>query len=217
LEKSEKAGEVVFIIGHIPPGHCTFLTECNKRYNILIERYQNIIRGQFFGHTHNDEFKIIKDYYTHKNSTGIILTAPSLTTYYKFNSRYSFLNPSFRVYNIEKDSFYLKDYLQYRLNITKANMQPDIDPQWEIAYNSSQAFGVTHLYDYTRFDLAIAKITNDKDYFNFIFDMYFSQGSHEKQRKLRNMPKYISCRFKSETLTRFFECTGFRTCNIYLS
>jgi len=80
LRLSENSGEVVYIIGHIPPGDSQYLSECTKRYNAIIDRFSNIIKGQFFGHTHNDEFRTVSEYFNKNKTAGIIYTAPSLTT-----------------------------------------------------------------------------------------------------------------------------------------
>lgn len=133
LRSAEKAGEVVFIIGHIPPGDSTYTTECSKRYQVLVDRFSNIIRGNFFGHTHYDEFRIITEYFNKDKIAGIIYTAPSLTTY-------SFQNPSFRIYDLEAKNMLLKDYHQYRLNITEANLFPDREPEWKIAYSGKTVY-----------------------------------------------------------------------------
>jgi sphingomyelin phosphodiesterase len=131
LRQAEKDGEYVFIIGHIPPGDSTYTSECSKRYQILVDRFQNIIRGHFYGHTHYDEFRVLTEYYNKEKVAGVIFTAPSLTTY-------SFQNPSFRIYELESKNMILKDYHQYRLNLTEANLNPDNEPEWKIAYSAKQ-------------------------------------------------------------------------------
>ncbi len=129
LRMAEKNGEYVFIIGHIPPGDSTYLSQCSMRYNVLVDRFQNIIRGQFYGHTHYDEFRIVTEYFNSTSIAGMIYTAPSLTSY-------TFKNPSFRVYEVDSNTKILKDYQQYRLNLTEANLTPDIKPDWKVAYNA---------------------------------------------------------------------------------
>lgn len=128
LRQAEKDNEYVIIIGHIPPGDSTYFSECSKRYNALVDRFSNIIRGQFYGHTHYDEFRVIPEYFNNTNIAGVILTAPSLTSY-------SFLHPSFRIFDMDDKTKILKDYHQYRLNLTEANLTPDVKPQWKIAYS----------------------------------------------------------------------------------
>jgi len=60
LSNSEKNKEDVFIIRHIPIGQ-TINEASNKHLLVLFERYSNIIRGIFAGHSHNDELSYIRD------------------------------------------------------------------------------------------------------------------------------------------------------------
>ncbi len=131
LRESERNGESVFIIGHIPPGDSGYLSQCSKRYNALVDRFSNIIRGQFYGHTHYDEFRIINEYFNQTNIAGLILTSPSLTSY-------SWKNPSFRIYDVDSKTKLIKDYHQYRLNLTEANLTPDVKPTFKIAYSAKK-------------------------------------------------------------------------------
>ena len=144
LRQAEKDNEVIYIIGHIPPGDGSYTSQCSKRYNALVDRFQNIIRGQFFGHTHYDEFRTVHEYFNYSNVAGIIHIAPSLTTY-------TSKNPQFRVLKIDEESKVVIDYDQYFLNITKANLNPDDTPTWEILYNAKDAFKMNNMTDYSKF------------------------------------------------------------------
>lgn len=81
LATAEKNSEVVYLIGHIPVGDSSFLSECAKRYQALLDRYSYIIRGHFSGHTHFDEVKIMNRYFMPNETSGMVFIAPSLTTY----------------------------------------------------------------------------------------------------------------------------------------
>jgi sphingomyelin phosphodiesterase len=80
LRDAEKNGEVVYILRHIPLGDGFFLEECARRYQAIFDRFEHIIRGQFYGHTHNDEIKIMHSYFNHNHTTGVNFIAPSMTT-----------------------------------------------------------------------------------------------------------------------------------------
>jgi sphingomyelin phosphodiesterase len=80
LRQSEQAGEVVYLIRHIPIGDGFFLDECAKRHLAIIDRFSHIIRGQFYGHTHYDEVKISRNYFNKDIISGVMFIAPSLTT-----------------------------------------------------------------------------------------------------------------------------------------
>ena len=63
----------------------------SRNFNKIINRYAHIVTGQFYGHTHNDEFQI---FYNDENyPTNIAYVAPSMTPYHG-------LNPSFRIYTV---------------------------------------------------------------------------------------------------------------------
>lgn len=84
LKESEKTGQIVYIIGHIPINDN--LNDWSMRFNALVDRYSYIVRGQFYGHTHADEisfFPSMKSSGNIKNAdlVGFNLVAPSLTTY----------------------------------------------------------------------------------------------------------------------------------------
>jgi sphingomyelin phosphodiesterase len=80
LRYAELNDEVVYIIGHIPVGDTSILSECSKRIKAIIDRYSHIIRGIFGGHTHYDEVKVISEYFNKDKISAISFIAPSLTT-----------------------------------------------------------------------------------------------------------------------------------------
>ena len=50
-----------------------------------ISRYESTITGQFFGHTHVDEFQMFYDEETMTRPVGVAFIAPSVTTYVNLN------------------------------------------------------------------------------------------------------------------------------------
>lgn len=48
-------------------------------------RYESTITGQFFGHTHLDEFQMFYDEETMSRPLGVAFIAPSVTTYVNLN------------------------------------------------------------------------------------------------------------------------------------
>ncbi len=151
LRKAEEDKEVAFIISHIPPGDTFFLSECSKRYKAISDRFSHLIRGHFFGHTHKDELKISKEYFNETKVTSIFYVAPSLTSFYAFN-------PSFRVFDVDSDTKLLKEYYQYGMNLTEANLNPLQNPKWKIRYRATEAFNLTSLIDLEGFKRYVAKI-----------------------------------------------------------
>lgn len=58
LIKAEKANEKVMIMGHIPNNDEDCLNDYSIRFKALAERYQHVIRGFYYGHTHMEEMGI---------------------------------------------------------------------------------------------------------------------------------------------------------------
>lgn len=113
LSQSEKIGQKVYLIGHIPPK--SNLNDWAIRFNAIVDRYAYIIRGQFYGHTHSDHVSFFPQMKNTANvSTAALsnyyLVSPSLTTY-------SDRIPEYRVMDVDFDTLQVIDYSQYRYKI----------------------------------------------------------------------------------------------------
>ncbi|XP_077403403.1 sphingomyelin phosphodiesterase [Vanacampus margaritifer] len=144
LQASEDEGEKVHIIGHIPPGLC--LGSWSWNYYHIVNRYENTITGQFFGHTHYDEFQMFYDGETLTRPLGVAFISPSVTTYIN-------LNPGYRVYyvdgNYQGSSRLVLDHETYILNLTDANHKsgaPQKNPKWTLLYRATEAYGLSSLF-----------------------------------------------------------------------
>ncbi|CAL8364705.1 unnamed protein product [Lota lota] len=151
LQASEDLGEKVHIIGHIPPGLC--LSSWSWNYYHILNRYESTITGQFFGHTHVDEFQMFYDEETMTRPVGVAFIAPSATTYIN-------LNPGYRVYfvdgNYKGSSRLVLDHETYILNLTEVNHKrpgygggvslPDPSPKWTRLYRATEAYGLSTLF-----------------------------------------------------------------------
>ncbi|KAM4847877.1 sphingomyelin phosphodiesterase [Urocitellus parryii] len=136
LQAAENRGDKVHIIGHIPPGHC--LKSWSWNYYRIVARYENTLAGQFFGHTHVDEFEVFYDEETLSRPLAVAFLAPSATTYIS-------LNPGYRVYLIDGNytgsSHVVLDHETYILNLTQANA-PGAKPQWQLLYKARETYGL---------------------------------------------------------------------------
>lgn len=168
LELAEHNNEIVYIIGHIPPGDVFTLGKYMVRYRALINRFTNIIRGQYYGHTHYDEFKNVKSYRNDELSAGIVFAVPSITSYPR-------KNPSLRVWELDPKTWHIWDYEQHRLYVTTANKNADIVRQkpnytekelydtaeWVIAYKFRDYFNIS--MEFEEIAKMIHKSKDDKE------------------------------------------------------
>lgn len=72
-----------------------FAGNWSQQYHRIIRRFNNTIRGQFFGHTHYDEFEVmLSPKQTSFQPVNVLYVAPSLTPHNGMNSAY-------RIYEID--------------------------------------------------------------------------------------------------------------------
>jgi sphingomyelin phosphodiesterase len=76
------------------------------RYNALVDRFEFVIRGQFFGHSHVDHVSFYPSFKNSSVLSGFFMIAPSLTTA-------TFKNPNYRIMDIDEDTMQVLDYDQY--------------------------------------------------------------------------------------------------------
>ena len=137
LQECEKNGEDVFILKHIPIGYLQ-MKSANLHITPILDRFGNIIRGVFAGHTHYDELGFIRG--ADHRFIAPQFIGPSLTT---SSGGY----PSFRVYEIDGDTNVVTDYIEYRLDLPKYNSDQfiNINAEWNIGYKFKEEYGLPDL------------------------------------------------------------------------
>ncbi|CAF1463162.1 unnamed protein product [Adineta ricciae] len=155
LQYAEDHEEKVHIIGHHPPRSCMAAFSWN--FNKIVNRYENTIAGQFYGHTHVDEFLMFYDETDRNRPVSMAYMGPSLTTS-------SYLNPGYRVYSVDGDyagsSFWALDHRTVIMNLTASNMYNKtifIDE-----YDARDAYGLKYLFPSDWNDL-IQRLKSDLD------------------------------------------------------
>eukprot|EP01111_Echinosteliopsis_oligospora_P011657 TRINITY_DN3898_c0_g1_i1.p1 TRINITY_DN3898_c0_g1~~TRINITY_DN3898_c0_g1_i1.p1 ORF type:complete len:568 (-),score=132.38 TRINITY_DN3898_c0_g1_i1:24-1727(-) len=163
LQASEDISQRAYIIGHIPPGVSGCLSNWSESYYEIVNRYEDTIIAQFFGHTHDDEFEIFYDMTDKSNprATSIAYITPSVTTY-------TDVNPSFRLYSYDRKSGYLMETSTYHVDILQANA--DNNPVWKLEYNATTTYNLTTLFPSSWDELTHSFATNDD-----LFNTYYTQ------------------------------------------
>ena len=192
LSNAEKNGEIVYIQDHIPIGSHQHTYQCSYRMKILMDRYQNIIRGYFSGHSHSEYLTIVTEYYNKNKPVQIDYVSSGLTTYSDYQ-------PSFRLYEVDSDTKLIKDYIQYRMNLSESNRLRE--PVWFISYNATKLFGVKTLSD-------IDGIYNFKINAEYIIKKYTdTEEAYEKSKKQSVIDNEV-CSFKYDLYEEYFKCTN---------
>lgn len=134
LQAAEDAGQRAWLISHIPSGIPDHFHDYSQYFDQIVQRYEATIAGLFYGHTHMDEFQIAYSNYTnraHDTATAVGYIVPAMTP--------TEGSPSFRVYEIDPDTFGVLDYTQYIANISDPTYQKK--PEWLPYYSAKADYG----------------------------------------------------------------------------
>lgn len=152
LDKAEKAGERVYLVGHMPMGASDAPHNGSNYFDQVVNRYSASIAGMFFGassylvsystvltliflgHTHLDQFQIsYSDYQDRDASNAVAMSyiAPSMTPLSGM--------PAFRIYTVDPDTFGVLDTDTYVADVADPEFQNG--PTWKKSYSAKEAFG----------------------------------------------------------------------------
>ncbi|RZC38634.1 sphingomyelin phosphodiesterase-like [Asbolus verrucosus] len=189
LQEAENRGEKVHIIGHIPPGSSDCMKVWSRNFNAIVERYENTIQGQFYGHSHADEFEVFYDLVEDSKSSkrrrkfrrkdkkvfkftgrpvGVAYLGPSVTTFDNFN-------PAYRIYYVDGDhdntTREIIDHETWTIDLEEANKSEE-DPKWYRLYSAKNAFQLEALRPKNWANL-IEKLVEDPDLFELFYKYYY--------------------------------------------
>jgi len=167
LAKAEEAGEKVHVIGHLPP--CHTLKWFSYNYYRIINRFYKTITGQFFGHTHHDEFRLFYDMETFTKPISIAYVAPSVTTYHE-------LNPGYRIYSIDgqqgNKTWHVVDHDTYYADLVEANKIDKLEFQHE--YNARKAYELKTMSP-ANWNRLLYRFLEDDELFQLFYKSYYKQ------------------------------------------
>ncbi|XP_070260600.1 acid sphingomyelinase-like phosphodiesterase 3b isoform X1 [Myotis yumanensis] len=147
LSNASRAGEKVYIIGHVPPGFFEkkgnkmwFREGFNEKYLKVVQKHHRVIAGQFFGHNHMDSFRMFYD--NAGVPISVMFLTPGVTPWQTtlpgvVNGAN---NPGIRVFEYDRATLSLQDMMTYFMNLSQANAQGTA--RWELEYQLTKAFTV---------------------------------------------------------------------------
>ncbi|KAL1777081.1 acid sphingomyelinase-like phosphodiesterase 3b [Sigmodon hispidus] len=147
LSNASRDGEMVYIIGHVPPGFfektqdkAWFRDSFNEEYLKVVQKHHQVIAGQFFGHHHTDSFRMFYD--DAGAPISVMFLTPGVTPWKTtlpgvVNGAN---NPGIRVFEYDRVTLNLQDMVTYFLNLSQANTQET--PHWELEYRLTEAYQV---------------------------------------------------------------------------
>ncbi|CAL4074481.1 unnamed protein product, partial [Meganyctiphanes norvegica] len=175
LESAEAADEKVHIIGHIPPLDSDCFQQWAHQFSRIVSRFSTTIRGQFYGHSHFDEFRLHYDTDATDIPVGVEYITPN-------NGPFHHLNPAYRIFYIDgehKNSFRdVLDYDTWAMNLTHANLHND--PHWYQLYSARRDLNMETLLP-RDWNKLVHRMAEDKQ----LFDRYFRYRIQDSDSELQ--------------------------------
>ncbi|XP_018009494.1 sphingomyelin phosphodiesterase [Hyalella azteca] len=170
LQRAEDDGVYVYLISHIPSGNDCHYT-WSREYSKIVSRYEGVIAGIFYGHTHNDQFQMFFDYDNPSRPIEVGFVAQSQTTY-------SDLNSGYKIYTIdgghENSTYTVLDHENWYFDLDRANFE--MVPTFEILYSAKDAYGMPDLSPQSHLDLIYEMAQNNSATFDLFYRNYVKAG-----------------------------------------
>lgn len=127
LVESEKQGQRVWILAHIPGGDVDALPIQSEIFAKIVERFSPYtIANIFYGHTHKDQFKVL--YSNDLTPTNMAWVSQAITPLGP-------ANPSWRYYEVEDESFNIMNAYNYYAPLNATWVEGSSEPKWLYEYN----------------------------------------------------------------------------------
>lgn len=149
LLDAEERDRHVYILGHVPPGsQDIWFNECfsiwSKNYYDIVNRFNEIIFGQFFGHYHPDTFKLFYERMGDSSSkpTNVLFLGPSVST--KWLGIGAGFNPAYRIYTANRQTGEVLDFETFYTDLAKP-MSDEQQPEWHRLYRARKEYQLEDL------------------------------------------------------------------------
>jgi sphingomyelin phosphodiesterase len=141
LLEAEAYDQPVWLIQHVNTGGSTdyeSLPAPSDLWYAVVDRFNNTIRGTFFGHTHADEFGVI---YSNNATVQNADTAAAVAWIMPSVTPYQNLNSGFRYYLIDPDTFEVMDSITYYADIADTDAwQETGNVTWQFEYSARETY-----------------------------------------------------------------------------
>ena len=127
----EAQNSSAMIVAHIPPGGKDCAYEWSIRLRALQDRFQHVIRFSIHGHSHFENYSIVKSFSDSK-SIGVQYTTGSVSTFEQ-------VYPTFRVFEMDEETFLPVKAHTYKLDIHADN------PEWKYDHTMPDQYGMPDL------------------------------------------------------------------------
>jgi hypothetical protein len=141
LDIAATKGDAVWVLGHVPGD--AWVPELSAAYQQHITKHAQIVKGQFYGHDHQDGIKLTRACDKGNSTeclgapTGVMWAGPSLTEGWPSE------NPAIRLMEYDTGSFEFTAAKTYSTDLETANRKGEV--AWAFEYDTAEAFGLPDL------------------------------------------------------------------------
>ena len=80
----------MYIVSHVPGGFSDTMGGWGREFARVVSRFENTVVGQFYGHTHQDEFIVFYEpEAANARATNVAFISPSVATWTNLNPSYT--------------------------------------------------------------------------------------------------------------------------------
>lgn len=191
-------GQKAILISHIPAGVDTYSEKAYWFSNytdvyvtIVARNYSNLIIGQFFAHTHKDDYRLHSfssniSFSQHDPLMSFLLLAPAISPVYHNN-------PAFRMLSLDVEKLSLIDFTQYFMDLVMATEFSN--PVWQLDYTFSEKYKSSNPFiDAERINELNQQLLNQTS--NKFWKSYvFSRETNYQPMKYSRFTLYCAMRF----------------------
>ncbi|KAK9693930.1 Calcineurin-like phosphoesterase [Popillia japonica] len=141
LYEAEKNGEAVHILSHVPSNGRDVEKVWSHQFRRIVDRFSNTIKGIFNGHSHLDELILYRSIEKPHKPINVAWNGGSVTPYHET----LYLNPTYRIFEMDASTFDILDYEQWTFDIVDANLEAYNPPQWYKLYSFRTNYEVSGL------------------------------------------------------------------------
>ena len=195
LASLEKSGGYAYMIAHIPPDSC--LHQFGLRYKALMERFQHIVRFSTFGHTHKEDYQVVRAINSTDNIGFNLITGSGTTK--------TGINPGFTVIEWDAEFMVPVNTFTYYMDMVESNKNPEQEPKWMLLHDALTEYGLKDLSPDSMSNL-LDKFYNSKTMATQYEQNRYKRAESDKHIGTVNNRKY-KCQKASESYEEM-ECNG---------
>ncbi|EMG46743.1 asm-2 Sphingomyelin phosphodiesterase 2 [Candida maltosa Xu316] len=137
LVESEKNGQRVWIMAHIPVTDADTLPINSRIFGKIVERFSPYtIANIFYGHTHQDQFHVLYSSNSSQEAEDIINMSWVLQSITPLSN----YNPSWRYYEVENESFNIMNSYNYYTQLNETFVNGGAEPSWRFEYSARDLY-----------------------------------------------------------------------------